>query len=304
MAEENTAVVAKQQKQEIANAIGNSTIADSILSSFNKLALQGQLVFPKGYSVGNQLKLMYTSLSQNGSLAKATSVSIGEALTEAVVQGLEIDKRQCYFIVYDKKMTMFRSYHGDVAVAKRTGLVKDVRARVIYEGDEYEIDTDEFGEEIVKNHKTRLENHDKAIIGAYAWADCTDGTRRFCIMTKNEIDKNWSKSKDPSRNVQKDFPQEMAKRSVIRRLVKGIFNTSSTELSDEAKAIISSYNRTTEDEYDNSKAEKPRTAGKTTVNNIVIDDDSGEVIEGNAEPKKEEDVIDVDVTPVEKDDKE
>ena len=300
MAEESTALTAKQQKQEIANAIGNGTIADSILNSFNKLATQGQLVFPKGYSVGNQLKLMYTSLSQNGALAKASSVSIGEALTEAVVQGLEIDKRQCYFIVYDRKMTMFRSYHGDVAVAKRTGLVKDVRARVIYEGDEYEIDTDELGEEIIVNHRTRLENHDKAIIGAYAWAVCLDGSKRFCIMTKNEIDKSWSKSKDPNRTSQKDFPQEMAKRSVIRRLVKTIFNTSSTELSEEQQAIISSYNRTTEDEYDNSKGDSPKNNGKTTVKNIVIDDDSGEIIENKPQEEPQEEVIDVDVeTPAE-----
>lgn len=297
MPEENTALVGRQQKQEIANAIGNSTIADSILNSFNKLATQGQLVFPKGYNVGNQLKLMYTSLSQNGAIAKATAVSIGEALTEAVIQGLEIDKKQCYFIAYDKKMTMFRSYYGDIAVAKRTGLVKDIRARVIYKGDIYEIDTDELGESIITGHKTKLENMDHEIEGAYAWADCTDGTRRYCIMTWNEIQKNWSKSKNASGNVQKEFPQEMSKRTVIRRLVKMIFNTASTDLGDDAKAIIGSYNRTTEDEYIDPKRDYSVSKGKTTVNNMVIDDDSGEIIEPKADDKPKEGVIDADVEP-------
>lgn len=264
-----TAVVSKQAKQEIANALGNSGIADSILANFSKLASQGQLVFPKGYSVGNQLKLMYTNIMQNGGIAGVTAVSVGEALTEAVIQGLEIDKKQVYFVKYGNKLVMFRSYFGDVASAMRTHLVKEIRARVIYEGDEYDDAIDEYGEAIITNHKTKLLNRDNNIIGAYAWANMTDGSQKFCIMTFKEIEQNWSKSKDPSRNVQKEFPQEMAKRTVIRRLVKMIFNTASTDISDEAKSVISSFNRTTEEEYDNT----PSTEGKSTVvNDIDMDD--------------------------------
>ena len=274
MSEVNENAVSKQTKQEVAAAIGNSGIADSILKSFNTLATQGQLVFPKGYSVGNQLKLMYTSLSQNGAISQVTAISIGEALTEAVIQGLEIDKKQVYFIPYAKKLTMFRSYYGDIAVAKRTGLVKEIRARVIYKGDEYELDTNEYGEEIIVGHKTRLENKDNDIVGAYAWAELPDGKRQYCIMTWKEIQTNWSKSKNAGGSVQKEFPQEMAKRTVYRRLVKTIFNTSSTELSDEQKAIIGSYNRTTEEEFVDSKS-TPTNYGvrKTTVSNVIIDED-------------------------------
>lgn len=275
-----TAVVSKQAKQEIANAIGNGSIADSILNSFNKLATQGQLVFPKGYNLGNQLKLMYTSLSQNGAITKATPISIGEALTEAVIQGLEVDKKQCYFICYDKKMQMFRSYYGDVAVAKRTGLVKDIRARVIYKGDSYDIDTNELGESIIVGHKTKLENMDHEIEGAYAWAELTNGQRTYCIMTWKEIQANWSKSRNTSGSVQKDFPQEMAKRTVIRRLVKMIFNTASTDISVESAAVIGSYNRTTDEEYDNSRDYSKNGSVHKGVAHIITDDD-GEVIDND-----------------------
>ena len=267
-----TTAVVPHTKQEIAQAIGNSGIADSILASFNKLATQGQLVFPKGYAVGNQLKLMYTNLSQAGNLAGVSDISIGEALTEAVIQGLEMDKKQCYFIKYGNKLQMFRSYYGDVAVAKRTGLVKDIRARVIYKGDEYEIDSDEYGEEIIVSHRTKLENRDSEIVGAYAWAECYDGRKRFCIMTWKEIQTNWSKSKSGGA-VSKEFPQEMSKRTVIRRLVKMIFNTAPTDIGEETQALIGSYNRTTEDEYENAKT--PNSDG---VKNVVVDEESGEVV--------------------------
>lgn len=279
MAEENTNQLIKTTKQEVAAAIGNSTIADSILASFNKLVNQDQLRFPKGYALGNQLKLMYLTLTQNSVIGKATPQSIGEALSEATLQGLEVDKKQCYFIVYGNKLTMFRSYYGDIAVAKRTGLVKDIRARVIYEGEPYELTTNDDGEVEVIGHKAILESFDKKIIGAYAWAELPNGKRQYTIMTQKEIQSNWNKSKNPTGGVQKEFPQEMSKRTVIRRLVKMIFNTAPT-LTTEANAIIASYNRTTEDEYENSKPNYGNT--KNAVHNQI----DIEEVEANAIPEE------------------
>ena len=267
--------LAPASKQEIANAIGNTTIADSILKSFNQLATQNQLVFPKGYNVGNQLKLMYTDLVQKNLLSGVTPISVGQALTEACIQGLEIDKKQVYFIKYANQLVMFRSYFGDVAVALGTKLVTDVRARVIYEGDEYDLEVNELGEEYITGHKTKLENRDKGIVGAYAWAELPNGRRNYCIMTINEIKTSWKKSK--SSGVQQEYPQEMAKRTVIRRLVKTIFNTASC-LTQEQEIVINSYNKTTEQEYDNDYSVKKSTVKNTIdeVDNIKqedIDDD-------------------------------
>lgn len=275
-------VDAKKVKQEIAAAIGSSTIADSILASFNNLATQGQLTFPKNYPVGNQLKLMYTSICQNNDLSKLTSDSVGQSLAEAVIEGLEIEKDQVYFFPRGNKLKMFRSYYGDVKVAKETGLVKDIFARPIYQDDIYEEGIDELGQEIIVDHKTKLENHDKEIIGGYAWAIMKDGTKRYCIMTRKEIDTAWEKSSDPTRNVQKTFPQEMCKRTTIRRLVKMIFNTALESGNYENNAIIGSYNRTTKDEYDNETASET----KSTVKNIVTDE-NGVPLETDVKPVEE-----------------
>jgi phage RecT family recombinase len=287
-------VVSVNTKKEVAAAIGNSGIADSILASFDKLAQQGQLVFPKGYALGNQLKLMYANISQNGNVTKATPISIGESLANAAIQGLEIDKSQVYFIVYDRKMSMFRSYFGDVAVAKRSRLVKEISARVIYQGDEYEIETNDEGKEFVTGHRSSLANRDNPIEGAYAWAVLPDGRREYCIMTWKEIQKNWSKSKAPG--TQKDFPQEMSKRTVIRRLVKMIFNTAPTDLDDEAKAIVGSYNRTTKDEYiDETDYSKGGTKqAQTTVSNSIIEEEETPFIEGDEPVADGDGVIDAD----------
>ena len=251
-------------KNEVATAIGNTTIADKILDNFNKLVIQNQIKFPENYNVGNQLKLAYLNIMQKPDLKMCTTTSIGQALTEMALQGLEIDHNQCYFIKFGSELKLFRSYFGDMAVALRTGLVKDIKAVVIHKDDEFEMDVVN-DEEVVTIHKTKFENKDKEIIGAYAVATLPDGNKRYCIMTKAEINKNWSKSKMKENSVQADFPQEMAKRTVIRRLVKTLFNSANTK-DNYVSSVISSYNRTTEDEYDNSIVENSQ---ETTVSNSL-----------------------------------
>ena len=251
-------------KNEVATAIANTTIADKILDNFNKLVIQNQIKFPENYNVGNQLKLAYLNIMQKPDLKLCTTTSIGQALTEMALQGLEIDHKQCYFIKFGNELKLFRSYFGDMAVALRTGLVKDIKATLVYEGDDFEIDIVN-DEEVVTKHKTKFLNKDNAILGAYAVATLPDGSKRYCIMTKKEIDMSWSKSKMKENLVQKDFPQEMAKKTVIRRLVKTLFNSANTK-DNYVSSVISSYNRTTEDEYDNSIVENTE---ETTVSNSL-----------------------------------
>ena len=153
---------------------------------------------------------------------------------------------------------MQRSYFGDVSVIKRTGLVSNINAICVYKGDEFETGFDEKGNETVITHKTRFENRDNEIIGAYAWAEGINGYRLYCIMTKKEIEASWSMAKAKQSKFREEFKQEASKRTVIRRLVKMIFNTSISTTS-EQEALIHSYNRTTEDEFDNSNERKFKT---------------------------------------------
>ena len=124
--------------------------------------------------------------------------------------------------------------------------------------DEFETGFDELGNETVIHHKTKFENRDNEIIGAYAWAEGVNGYRMYCIMTRKEIETSWSMAKAKQSKFREDFKQEASKRTVIRRLVKMIFNTSISTTS-EQEALIHSYNRTTEDEFDNSNERKYQT---------------------------------------------
>lgn len=255
----NTQVSVNSFKKEVANSMQDKTIADSILSSVDNLVQNASLVIPDGYNVANEIKSAYYSILTVDGVNGCTTMSIANALTETAIQGLSVQKKQCYYIKYGNAIQMQRSYFGDIALVKRTGLVKDVYAVVIYEGDEIETGFDDYGMECVKHHKTKFGNQDNPIIGAYAVAVGINDYKRYCIMTKRQLENNWklSKSRDTSKFL-RDFPEEASKRTAIRRLIKMIFNTA-IDLDTYQDQVIGSYERTLEQEYMNDDIKEKTT---------------------------------------------
>lgn len=228
-------------------------ICDNVVSKIMHKSQIGEIVLPEKYNVINEVQLAIHDMMNNDILNSCTPDSIEGALLEYAIQGLSISQRQAWFVGFGSKATMLRSYFGDVAVCKRTNLIKDCKANVIYDGDEIEVDYNDKQELEVVKHKTKFGNQDNEILGAYAYTENLDGTRTYCVMTMKEIRNNWALSKGKNKQTgevkfQQQFPQEACKRTVIRRLIKMIFNTS-VETNEHQKNLIASYNRTTQEEY-------------------------------------------------------
>ncbi|MGJ0714426.1 recombinase RecT [Enterococcus raffinosus] len=209
------------------------------------------LSLPQNYSPANALKSAFFAMTNSSSgnlLEKCSKESIANSLLDMVVQGLNPSKTQCYFIPYGQTLKLTRSYFGTQTVLKKLKEVKDIWANVIYKGDEFDIEIID-GRETLKDHKTTFSNRDNEIIGAYCIIEKMDGERVLTTMTKKEIDKSWSKAK--TKNVQNDFPQEMAKRTVINRAAKAFVNTS-----DDSDLLIEAINNTTANEYQDENERK------------------------------------------------
>ena len=241
--------------------------ADVVINQLNNLVENGNLTFPKNYNYVNAIKYAALKISQTKNLADCTTASVVQAMSDMALQGLDVQRNQGYFIKYANELKFFRSYFGDVAAAMNSGLVKDIKAVVVYQGDEFETGI-ENDEEVVILHKTKFTNRDNPLIGAYAVAILPEGAKRYCVMTKKEIDKNWSKSTSKDNQVQKDFPQEMAKRTVIRRLVKLLFNSANTS-ENFSESLVGAFNRTTENEYEEVADNKPKVKTNIEIPNVV-----------------------------------
>lgn len=229
------------------NELTQKQVTSNVANRIEAMKGEGLLIAPN-YSVSNALSSAYYALKNSNSgnlLQQCSQDSIYNALLEMVTQGLSPAKKQCYFIKYGNDVQLRMSYFGTVKTIKQLQDVKEVTANVANEGDELEIAVENGRKKLVK-HKTHWQNADKPIIAAYCIITRTDGEEFFEIMTKAQIDKSWSKAK--TKNVQIDFPDQMAMRTVINRAAKLFINTS-----DDSDLLAGAINNTIADEYDNDR---------------------------------------------------
>ena len=269
------------EKKNTTMAEMSREMVDSVQNKIAEMQESGSINFPPNYSVSNALRSAWLQIQQTTDLAGRPALdvcareSVANALLNTVIQGLSPAKKQIYYIVYKDKLQAQRSYFGTVAATKRIPGVKDVWADVVYEGDEFQSAKIRGGWKVTK-HNSAPENIDpEKIRYAYAVIEHDDGTEYTEIMTWGQIQKSWSKSRSKDQTVHKEFPDQMAKRTVINRACKMYFNTS-----DDSDMLIEAFNATGE-QYDNtadfstesSKSKESLKALNAELSAEVIDDE-------------------------------
>ena len=238
------------------------------------------LSLPPDFSVGNALNSAYLILSDTSKgqplLDKCDQGSVIKALMNMAIQGLSPAKNQCYFIPYGNQLVMQRSYFGSISVVKRLSNVKDIQAQVVHKDDTFKIGG-ENGVLVVKEFEPSFENLDKPIIGAFAWVEDLNGNRTYTVMTKKDIDTSWSHAK--TKKVQNEFPEEMAKRTVINRAAKFYINSSSDN-----DLFVQAVNDTTSSEYENDNPKDVTPTKRSLVADVA--ENKAEKVEPT-EPVKE-----------------
>lgn len=232
-----TAVAPQARGSEL--ALIKRDVVDVVAERIRQFQESKQIMLPANYSVENAMKSAWLALqattTKDGQpvLSYCTRDSIANALLDMVVQGLNPAKKQCYFIAYGKQLVCQRSYFGTIHVVKQMAGAKDVYAECVYEGDEFEYALDRGNKRIIK-HVQRIENvHPDKIVAAYAVIVFGDERPDYVeIMTMDQIRQAWSKSRNnpnADNSVHKQFPDQMAMRTVINRACKRYINTSNDD---------------------------------------------------------------------------
>ena len=219
---------------------------------------ENQITVPEGYDTPGEittaLMIIAQTIDKEGrpALESCSKESIMTQLRLMAQNGLSMARKQCYPIVRKPKLCIDTSYFGTISILKRIMPGYDVRANVIYKDDTYDY---VFNEEIqcnqIVNVRSSIENRDKGIVGAYGviFEKATGKVIYSEVMSWKEILTSWSHAKTDK--VQKEFPQEMAKRTLIQRMCKLFLNTEKMSNVEGAKA----YNEMTSNSYDNDAQE-------------------------------------------------
>lgn len=224
-------------------------ITDSVLSRIEECKGEGTISFPSNYNYANALKsaqlILAETVDRNKQpvLQTCSKASICNALLDMTLQGLSPAKKQCYFVAFNGKLQLMKSYLGNIAATKRLKGVKDVFANVIWEGDnfEYKLNLETGLIEIVK-HEQKFENIGKKILGAYAVVVRGNAPNYVEVMNMEQIKNAWNMGAAKGKSgAHQNFGEEMAKKTVINRACKRFVNTS-----DDSDVLIESINRTNE----------------------------------------------------------
>lgn len=201
----------------------STAILASNTQAFSKLLKDraGSLKLAAANSVDpNRVRqILLASVSKTPALQRCSIDSIFQASIHAVELGFypgSVDGK-AYLVPYGNVATLIVGYKGLIDLAYRSGQIKSIQAKVVYDGDTFSY---RFGLEQNLEH-VPCGNVDPATIKhGYAIVHLLSGGVLFDVMTKDEIDSVRRRSKASGSGPWVTDYAEMAKKTVLRRVLK------------------------------------------------------------------------------------
>lgn len=197
----------------------------SIRELLDKSKSQLQMALPKHLTVDRLMRVAITAMQRTPKLLECDQISLLGAVMQSAQLGLEPDGvlGHAYLIPFwNGKRNTFEvqflpGYKGLIDLARRSGQVDTIEARVVHTGDSFKY---EFGLNPKLEHTPKFGAGDREPMAVYAIAGLKSGARQFDLMSIEEVNaiRARSRAKDSGPWVT-DF-EEMAKKTVLRRLCK------------------------------------------------------------------------------------
>lgn len=200
------------------------TLADII----NTPSMKNQLAMalPKHMNADRMARIITTEIRKTPALANANAQSFLGAVVQCSQLGLEPGGAlgHAYLLPFGNgkakdgksNVQLIIGYRGMIDLARRSGQIISISARTVRESDEFEY---EYGLEESLKHIPNGDE-DAPISHVYAVAKLKDGGIQFEVMTVNQIEKVRKQSKAGDNGPWVSHWEEMAKKTVIRRLFK------------------------------------------------------------------------------------
>jgi recombination protein RecT len=218
--------------------------SDKMIAEFTRYAERATLPESGVLSVDRLAKCAAVAIQNDPKLLNCTRSSLGLALIEAGQSGLEPSGilGQAYIVPFKnargQSIAKFMpGYRGLIDLARRSGEIKTIESRVVYDGDDFRF---ALGLNQKLLHEPNLEDterEEKMITHAYAIARLTNGGLIFEVMSRAQIEKIRQKSPAKNSGPWVDHYPEMCRKTVLKRLWKYLPS------SYEAQAVVDYDNR-------------------------------------------------------------
>lgn len=195
-----------------------------------KMSTELAKVLPEHVTFERFERVVATALQRDDKLLSANRKSLFEAVTQCATDGLVPDGREAALVIFGGKVAYMPMVRGVIKRIQQSGDLVTLTSQVIYEGDQFDTWTDDDGDHIL--HKKDLLGDRGKPIGVFALAKTKSGGRYIEVMSLSEIEKVRKVSRSGSSGPWRDWWDEMARKTVIRRLSKRL------PMSNEAEQVI------------------------------------------------------------------
>ncbi len=170
-------------------------------------------------------RMALSALNNSPKLRECTQMSFLAALMNAAQLGLEPNTSlgQAYLIPYKNKGVLecqFQiGYKGMIDLVYRNEMVQTIQAHCVYKNDKFSY---ELGLEPKLNHVPAFEDRGE-LVAVYAMFRLQNGGFGFEVMSRGDVDayaRRYSQAVDSSYSPWKSNYEEMAKKTVIKRVLK------------------------------------------------------------------------------------
>ncbi len=175
---------------------------------------------PKHLTPDRITKVALTAINKTPKLLECTRESLLMSIMQAAELGLEPGGAlgEGYLVPYGKQCQFIPGYRGLISLARRSGQIVSIEAHVVHEKDEF---TCALGLDPELKHTPAWDEADPGRLRfVYAVAKLKDGGVQFEVMSRAQIEAIRAKSKAGSSGPWVDHFEEMARKTVVRRLFK------------------------------------------------------------------------------------
>ena len=249
-------------------------VRDLLERSKNEIAK----ALPKSITPERVARIALTTLRKNPGLLECDPNSFLGAVMQASQLGFELDDNLglAYLVPFFNKKTgrkevqLIIGYRGLIELARRSGKLRNISARMVYENEPFSI---EYGlMETLKHTPLPPSKRGDKIKGVYAVATMNDESKIFDFLWSEEIEevKKSSKTGDSKTSPWATHEEEMMKKTVIRRMMK--YLSLSPEIT--KATVIDEYGESginTKDMFIKLESESNKTLGMTEPKAITND---------------------------------
>lgn len=204
------------------------TPIEDLRRNLKALEPQFKMALPAHVTPEKFSRIIITALQTNPVLMNANRASLFAACMKSAQDGLLPDGKESALVPFKDTVQYMPMVAGILKKIRNSGELASITAQIVHKADSFKYWIDSDGEHL--EHSPNMFDDRGAAVGVYALAKMKDGSVYIEVLTMNQVEqvKRVSRSKDSG--PWGSFPEEMMKKTAIRRLSKRLPMSTDLEL--------------------------------------------------------------------------